>query len=230
MSLKIAKIGWCVLVFVAMFAPRATAAPLIYVNFCPGDPSCPAGVTQASLSFTEVLGGDPNDYVATIVISGNASAPAFVDEVSFKIEGISASQYQSLPSLTSAPSAGAPWVPYFNNVNASAGSCVSSTGASQSVCSQSGPGSTTNFGAPLPSQTLTWQFSVNLVNSVGPLTATTPVNLRAQFLTSKGKNAGILSPNFVPTTTVPEPSSLPLVTLTMLALAWGTRRRTAGAR
>ena len=56
----------------------------------------------------------------------------------------------------------------------------------------------------LQGQTLTWTFLVDLNDSEGPLSASSAVNLRAQFLDQNGKNVGILSP-------VPEPGTLALL-------------------
>jgi hypothetical protein len=197
------------LVLVVVAAGRSEAAP-ITVNFCPGDPTCPVGVT-ASLTFTAIANSDPNDYYFDLVISGTSAAPAFVDEVSFKIAGAQVQDYESLPTLVSAPGGGAPWVVFWDNISGSANSCVANTGQGNSVCAQSGPGTPSNFGAPLAGNTLTWRFVVDLQDTEGPVTAES-LNLRAQFLNSKGKNVGILSPNGG-TTSVPEPATLALLAL-----------------
>jgi hypothetical protein len=210
------------LVVVLASAGRSEAAP-ITVNFCPGDPTCPVGVTQASLTFTEIVNKDPNDYIVELVIKGNASAPAFVDEVSFKIAGVKNQEYEALPTLINAPNGGSPWVVFFDNVSGGTNSCVANTGQQHAVCAQSGPGSPSNFGAALPGKTLTWKFSVNLVNSVGPITSPSQLNLRAQFLNAKGKNVGILSPGGGGSTPVPEPATLALLALGC-ALIPATRR------
>ena len=207
--MRLAKSACLVAMFSLVFALPAAADPFV-TNFCPGDSTCPLGVTEASLTFAEILNGDgdPNDYTVTIRISGNASAPAYVDEVSFKIDSAQVNDYEFLPTLLSAPIPGSPWIVYFDTISGSANSCVADTGQQQAVCSQSqnGPGNTPNYGAPLPGQTLTWTFLVDLNDSEGPLSANSPVNLRAQFLTASGKNAGILSP-----ASIPEPSSLTLL-------------------
>jgi hypothetical protein len=208
-----AKSAWLALLFSCVSALPAVAAPIIYENFCPGDSTCPAGVTEASRPFTEIINADPNDYdpndyTVTLVISGDSSAPAYVDEVSFKIDSAKVSDYEFLPTLSSAPIPGSPWIVYFDNISGSASSCVADTGQQQAVCSQSGPGNASNYGAPLPGQTLTWTFLVDLNDSEGALGADSPVNLRAQFLNADGSNAGILSPE---RTSVPEPSILTLL-------------------
>jgi hypothetical protein len=183
----------------------AVAATIIDINYCPGDTTCPAGVTEARLTFEDnLLTDDLNDYLVTIKISGDSTSPYYVDEVSFKIGSAQVGDYEVLPTLQSAPVPGSPWLVYFDNVSGSANSCIASTGQQQAVCSQSGPGNPINYGAPLQGQTLTWTFLVDLNDSEGPLSATSSVNLRAQFLTESGKNAGILSP-------VPEPGTLALI-------------------
>ena len=227
-------------------AGQAAAGPL-YVNFCPGGAGCPTGVTEASLTFLEVVSPDPNDYNLVLKITGNAFAPAFVDEVMFKIDGtktsknypLSAGEYEALPSLISAPAEGAPWIVYFDNVSATLASCAAHTGSQQAVCSQSGPGDSTNYGASLPNQSLSWIFSVDLIDSEGALSTSTNVNLRAQFLNADGSNAGILSPGgkllepcpptnttcFPPTTRTPEPGTFLLLATGLAVLARRGRRR-----
>src|SRR6266536_2523812 len=75
------------------------------VNFCPADASCPTNITEASLTFDEVLiGSDPNDYIVTIKIVGGAGTPEFIDSVQFSIGTIATpGEYESKPSLASAP-------------------------------------------------------------------------------------------------------------------------------
>ncbi|MGE5298187.1 MAG: hypothetical protein ACM3KM_03420, partial [Acidobacteriaceae bacterium] len=143
----------------ALFAVLATAgtaqaAPLLYANFCPGDATCPSGVTEASLNFVDWgFTADPNDYILVVVFSGSASAPAYVDEFSFTISGAKTPEgYESVPTMLSF-SSGSNWATYFDNISASNSSCTSSTFNSNEVCSQSGPGDPNNFGAVLPGQT-----------------------------------------------------------------------------
>jgi len=207
-------------VLTVLLGAPAAAAPIIDINYCPGDTTCPAGVT-ASLTFEDFVNPldpyDSNDYLVTIKISGDNTSPYYVDEVSFKIDSAQVGDYEVLPTLQSAPVPGSPWLVYFDNVSGSANSCIASTGQQQAVCSQSGPGNPINYGAPLQGQTLTWTFLVDLNDSEGPLSATSAVNLRAQFLTESGKNAGILSP-------VPEPGTLALLGIGASVAALRRRR------
>lgn len=205
--MKLLQSGLFATIATVLLAVPAKAATIINNTYCPWENSCPAGVTQADLKFEDYVNpldlNDLNDYKVTITISGDASAPYYVDEVSFKIDSAQIGDYELLPSLQSAPIPGSPWVVYFDSISSSTSSCLANTGNQQSVCSQSGPGNPVNYGAPLQGQTLTWTFLVDLKDSEGPLTANSAVNLRVQFLDQSGKNAGILSP-------VPEPGTLAL--------------------
>ena len=67
------KLGLMVAVIVAatFMATRAEAAAFT-IDFCPEDDTCPDGVTEASLTFDEILTGtDPNDYNVTATIVGD---------------------------------------------------------------------------------------------------------------------------------------------------------------
>jgi hypothetical protein len=213
-----------VLIASAGFAAAPASAYPVSINFCPGDATCPAGVTEASLMFVENLAttADLNDYYATLLISGDSTAPAYVDEVSFKVSSAQVRDYEALPTLGAVPSTGTPWISYFDNVSGSANSCVSNTGQQHAVCAQSGPGNSSNHGAVLPGQTLTWTFAVDFADSFGAVSLDDGLNLRAQFLTSTGRNAGILSPS-----RVPEPATLFLTALGIIPLVLRRRRATA---
>jgi hypothetical protein len=139
------------LVALSLRAAPADASSFTY-NFCGfvGDSStCPNGVTEASLTFTEIAdtpgNTDPNDYTLDLVIKGTTSAPRFVDEVSFSITGVDTpGGYEFLPTLSASPSTGSPWTVFFDGVNGSPTSCSGNTNQSQEVCAQSGVGDATN--------------------------------------------------------------------------------------
>ena len=189
----------------ALRAVPAGATSFTY-NFCGfsgADGSCPTGVTEASLTFTEVADTpgniDTNDYVLDLVIKGTTSAPHFVDELSFMINGVQTpGGYEFLPTLGSGPTSGSPWTVFFDGVNGSPTSCSSNSGQSQEVCAQSGAGNALNFGAVLNAgpgtTTLTWEFNVDLKDTEAALSATSGVNLRAQFRDLDGANAGAPRP------------------------------------
>jgi hypothetical protein len=180
-------------------------------------------VTEASLTFLENTSTtDLNDYYVALLISGNSTAPAYVDEVSFKVPGAQVGDYEALPTLIAWPTTGTPWISYFDNISGSSNSCVSNTGQQHAVCAQSGPGNSSNNGGVLPGQTLTWTFAVDFVDSFGSISVDDGAFLRAQFLTSYGRNAGILSP----LSAVPEPGTLLLTALGSIPFVWRRRRKT----
>lgn len=213
-----------VLIASAGFAAAPASADPVSINFCPGDATCPAGVTEASLKFVENVAtiDDLNDYYVTLLISGDSTAPAYVDEVSFKVSSAQVSDYETLPTLTAWPSTGTPWISYFDNVSGSSNSCVSNTGQQHAVCAQSGPGNASNYGGELTGETLVWTFYVDFVDPFGSVSLDDGLNLRAQFLTSTGRNAGILSP-----TGVPEPATLFLTAIGIIPFVLRRRRTTA---
>ena len=70
-----------------MWSAKAEAAVILTADFCPGNASCPTGLTQARLTIDD--NGTPavNDYLITAMFTGDASAPAFLDMFSFTIAG-----------------------------------------------------------------------------------------------------------------------------------------------
>jgi PEP-CTERM motif-containing protein len=198
-------------------ASTASAAPFLVANFCPQNLSCPAGLTQASLSIEANLGSvDLNDYFVTATFTGNGSAPAYLDMFSFTIAGASTPAGYTSVTLQSAP-AGVTWGTFYDNVNNSPGACTGTTNQSEEVCTNSlNPA----IGAPLTSNTLTFSFLVDLAGTF-QISPTNGLNLRAAFNNSSGGNAGILSPdgNYTTGGTVPEPTSMVLFGLAALAAA-----------
>jgi MYXO-CTERM domain-containing protein len=164
-------------------------AASFYTNFCPGDVTCPTGITEASLNFVEVAGGDPNDYDLYITITGNGAAgePQMVDMVSFSIDGVQTpGGYASKPSLVGATPATTPldgsagsWAVVYDNIN-NEQACQTDQGSAQEVCVNSMNAS--NPGATIGTNTLTWHLYVDLADGVAPLAAGDNVNLRAHFV------------------------------------------------
>src|SRR5262245_55807772 len=106
-----------VVVGLGMAAAAKAEAASFTVNFCPGAASCPNGISEARLTFDDVLSGtDPNDYTVTIKIVGNATSPAFVDSVSFSIDGAQTpGSYEALPLLSVHPAG--TWQTFFDGIN-----------------------------------------------------------------------------------------------------------------
>jgi len=202
------------------------------INFCPGSGSCPANVSEARLTFNELTGtADPNDYDVFIRIVGSAGTAFSINQVSFTVDAadnvVGTNGYEALPTLTSAPGGPGAWNVFFDNV--SNGGCTSNTHNSKEVCAHS----TTN--GPLVNGTNLWEFAVDFGSGISPLAIGSAVNLRAQFLTSAGKNAGILSPDGGPLgactstqpdcTSVPEPATFLMVAAGLASIV--TRKRRA---
>jgi hypothetical protein len=168
------------------FTATSASAASFYTNFCPGDLTCPANITEASLQFDEILGGDPNDYDLFITITGTGGLPQFIDMVSFTITGVATpDDYEVKPSLVGAGPATTPldgsagsWGVFYDNINNEA-ACATDQGASQEVCvnslNASNPGTSTNG-------TSVWHLLVNLDDDEAALSSSSTVNLRAHFV------------------------------------------------
>lgn len=206
-------------------AAQVASATSFTTNFCPGDATCPTGITQARLTFTTVDGtADPNDYTLAMTITGNGDPllnGVFVDSVSFSINGVQTPQgYAALPGVTGP--AGATWTPHFDNINGSVAECTTNGAQAQEVCAQS-----SGNGVAVQNAVLVWNWTLDLVDSVGTLANGTGVNFRVQFVNgTSGANFTILSPGSQPlgggtngggitgggqSTVVPEPASLLLL-------------------
>jgi MYXO-CTERM domain-containing protein len=172
-----------------LLTTTSASAASFTTNFCPGDATCPAGITEASLRFDEIAGGDPNDYDLYITITGNGAAgePQMVDMVSFSIDGVATpGGYEAKPNLVGATPATAPldgsvgsWDVVYDNIN-NEQACQSDQGSAQEVCVNSMNAS--NPGATIGTNTLTWHLFVNLADNEAPLAVGSTVNLRAHFV------------------------------------------------
>ena len=226
--------------FAVVFLSASSAfADAFTVNFCPGSNGCPANVSEARLTFDEILlGDDPNDYLLTIKIVGSAGTPEYIDSVQFSITGVDTpTGYEAKPSLQTSPAQGAAWTVYWDQIAGNPADCSADTSQGQGVCAQStGDGVSTDG-------TYIWQFLVDLDDDEDALQVGSLVDLRVHFnkIGPRGQilPGGNLSPegggtletgsnetstnetSTNETSTVPEPAML---TLLGLALAAGARR------
>lgn len=178
--------------FAAILTASAAQANSFTANLCPGA-GCPAGITEARLTFDEVLlGSDPNDYLVTIKIVGTAGAPQYLDSVQFAVSGMQTpADYEQKPTLQSAPALGSPWTVFFDQISGSPGDCSTDSYQGQGVCAQN----TGNGISPIG--TNIWTFNVDFVDDQGVLGAGSTVDLRAHFLQDGPhgiQNAGMMSP------------------------------------
>jgi len=229
-----------------LLTSSAAHAASFSVNFCPAANSCPANVTEASLTFTENLAtaNDLNDYTLDLKIVGGAGNPLYIDQVSFTIDSADnvtgAGGYEAKPTLTAAPGGIGNWSVFYDNINNGSG-CSSDTGNSKEVCAQSGVALNSGNGA-LTNGTNVWSFVVDLADDVAKLGVGSAVNLRAAFVNANGGNGGILSPGggslgtttgqqtttgqeTTSGTTVPEPALLSMLGIGLAGAAYRGRRR-----
>jgi hypothetical protein len=197
---KIVLSSALVLMFVAA-APAAYADTFTF-NFCPGNPSCHADLTEASLSFATIDGtGDVNDYTLTVTFKGTL-ANVFIDSLDFS----AGMELAAVPLLTSVPSGtvAGDWTTLFDKINNGGPSCAGEMTNHLFGCSKSMIGNGPDFAG-----TNSWVYSVDFLGS-SVVGATSGVNLRAIFVDGKGKKVGdIMSPegHFVSTTTTATPTS-----------------------
>ena len=223
-----------ILASVVLGAVLAAAGPsdasTFAFNFCPGNLSCNANLSEASITFTSVDGtADVNDYTVTVRFVGTLTN-TFIDSIDFT-GGI---DFASLPSLTavSPDTVLANWTTEFDKVNNGGTNCASGGSSQLFACSKSTIGNGPDFAG-----TNTWTYSVDFAGS-NVIGAGSAVNLRALFVDADGDKVGaIMSPDgrFVSTTTtatpttdgtpttgsVPEPA---LLSLLGLGLAISARR------
>jgi len=218
-----------VLCAVLAAAGRAEASTFAF-NFCPGNVSCNADLSEASITFTTVDGtADVNDYTVTVRFVGTLTN-TFIDSIDFT-GGI---DLAALPLMTSAPSgtALADWTTQFDKISNGASNCVGGGGSQMFACSKSTTGNGPDFAG-----NNTFIYSVDFAGTA-LIGAASKVDLRALFVDAAGDKVGaIMSPegHFVSTTTtvtpttdgtpttgtVPEPA---LLTLLGLGLAISSRR------
>ena len=227
---------------VLLLSASSAFADSFTINFCPGSNGCPANVSEARLTFDEILlGDDPNDYLLTMKIVGSAGSPEYIDSVQFSIAGVDTpTGYEVKPSLQSAP-AGATWTVYWDQIAGNPADCSADTSQGQGVCAQSSGNGVSSNGINI------WEFLIDLDDDEDALHVGSLVDLRAHFkkIGPQGRilPGGNLSPesggtletgsnetstnetSTNETSTVPEPAMLTLLGLALTAGASRLKRR-----
>jgi len=216
-----------------ILSASTTQASQFAFNFCPGNASCPADLTEASITFTTKDGtADVNDYTVAITFKGTLTN-TFIDMIDF-----TADIDMAKPTLDTPPAGPSvsTWNIFFDKVDNGNG-CSTDGNNKKFACAVSATGNGPDFAG-----TNTWIFSVDFDgNSL--VSANSAVNLRALFVDANGGKVGsILSPDgkavtttttVTPTTdgtpttsgTVPEPALLSMLGLGLAGAAYRSRRR-----
>ena len=192
----------------------AAAATITNLQFCDAagnmggveSSSCPAGLSAFLKIDTSPIG--TNEYDVTLTLDStliDTSTFASIPQVQFTIGGVVGSDnpgfgnYQTTPTVDVSGLQGTntgTWNTHFSNINNGA-QCLGDKNNSQAVCSAAVTGGVVVAGTDTGNIDV-WLFHLNLDDSlVNPITANSGFNLRAQFYTPTGANAGILSPNGV---------------------------------
>jgi hypothetical protein len=216
-----------------MWSAKAEAAAFTF-NFCPADATCPAGLTEASLTFTENGGtADTNDYFLKAVFTGDATATGSLDAWSFAIKPdgtnvvTTPAGYTDVSFAAVNPVPSGTWAISFDNINAN--DCGVGAQANEVCVESTVPASGLSF----TSTTLTFNLLVDLAAGISPIGPDATAQLRARFQPN-----GILSPGFHTASGggagagggsgagqgVPEPATLTLLGLGMLGAAYRSRR------
>jgi len=218
-----------------ILSASTTQASQFAFNFCPGNATCPADLTEASLTFTTNDGtADVNDYQLAVTFKGTSTA-LFIDAIQFTTDLTLA----SAPVLTSSPTGTAlgDWTVSLNG-NVNANGCQVAGSNNKDACAED---TAVNGNGPDTNGTNTWLFNVDFTGTATSGT-TSDVNLRALFVNAQGQQSGILSPNGnevtttttvtpttrgAPTTTggVPEPALMSMLGLGLVGAAYRSRRR-----